>query len=329
MIVPKPRRFTPKRLILAGAAAGLLMCASAFGGLYAYADWYGINVLLRRGGTTWETVTSDSPNLSPSMRLALQNPSPAAAAGPFAWRQLAEGFDIAELPVIAAGTEVDRVLLARVDPTRFRFEVRNGAAGNKGLDDWMNELGAILVINGSYYARRGTPDTPFLSAGVQLGPREYDARHGAFVAADAGTSIHDLAAESWQAAFAGAHDAMVSYPLLLAADGSSRSKADRRWLANRSFVGQDRAGRIVLGTTTDAFFSLDRLGPFLRDAPLDLITVLNLDGGPVACQGVALGGYYRRFCGRWETQTTGDSIRVIGWRFGTWALPVVLAVVQK
>lgn len=84
MIVPKPRRFTPKRIILAVAAVGILTCASAFGGLYAYASWYGINVLLRRGGTTWETVTSDSPSLSPSMRLALQNPSPAAAAGPFA-----------------------------------------------------------------------------------------------------------------------------------------------------------------------------------------------------------------------------------------------------
>ena len=325
----KPQRFSPKRLLLAGAAAGLIACASAFGGLYAYASWYGVNVLLRRGGTTWQTVTSTSLKLSPSMRLALQDPPPAAVAGSFTWRPLAEGFDVAELPVSAGGAEVDRVLLARVDPTRFRFEVRNGAAGNKGLDDWMNELGAVLVINGSYYARQGTPDTPFLSAGVQLGPKGYDAQHGAFVAGAAGASIHDLASESWQAAFAGAHDAMVSYPLLLAADGSSRSKGDRRWLANRSFVGQDRAGRIVLGTTTDAFFSLDRLGPFLRDAPLDLVTVLNLDGGPVACQGVALGGYRRRFCGQWETQTTGDNIRLLGWPFGTWALPIVLAVVQK
>lgn len=323
------RRCTPKRLLLAGAATGLLACSALFGGLYAYAGWYGINVLLRRGGTTWQTVTISSPNLSPSMRLALQDPVPAAEAGPVTWRQLAQGFDVAEMPVIAAGTAVDRILLARVDPARYRFEARNEAAGNKGLDDWMAGLGAVLVINGSYYSRRGAPDTPFLSAGVPLGPKDYDARHGAFVAGNTAAGIHDLAAESWQAAFAGAQDAMVSYPLLLAADGSSRVRADRRWLANRSFVGQDRAGRIVLGTTTDAFFSLDRLGPFLRDAPLDLATVLNLDGGPVACQGIALGDYRRRFCGQWETQTTGDTIRLLGWRFGTWALPIVLAVVPK
>ncbi len=325
----KRRRYTPKRLLLASAVAGLFACAAVFVGLYTYAGWYGVNVLLRRGGTTWENVTANSRSLSPSMRLALQDTVPIAEAGPVAWRELGQGFEVAEMPVIAADKEVDRILLTRVDPTWFRFEVRNGAAGNKGLDDWMNELGAILVINGSYYARRGTPDTPLLSAGVQLGPTDYDARHGAFVATDTTASIRDLAAGSWQAAFTGAHDAMVSYPLLLATDGSSRAKADPRWLANRSFVGQDRKGWIVLGTTTDAFFSLDRLGPFLRDAPLDLATVLNLDGGPVACQAIALGDYHRRFCGRWETQTTGDTIRLLGWRFGTWALPIVLAVVRK
>jgi hypothetical protein len=322
-------RHRSRRRLFAGAAGGVLACALLFGGVYADSGWYGVNVLLRRGGTTWRTVTADSPSLSPSMRLALQDPVPAAQAGPVTWRELAQGFDVAEMPVIAAGAEVDRVLLARVDPARYRFGVRNGAAGDKGLDDWMANLGAILVINGSYYTRRGAPDTPFLSAGVELGPTDYDARHGAFVVTDAGVQIHDLAAESWMAAFAGAHDAMVSYPLLLAADGSSRARADHRWLANRSFVGEDRAGRIILGTTTDAFFSLDRLGPFLRAAPLDLVMALNLDGGPVACQGIALGDYRRRFCGRWETQTTGDDIRLLGWRFGSWALPMVLAVTPK
>ena len=122
---------------------------------------------------------------------------------------------------------------------------------------------------------------------------------------------------------------MVSYPLLLAPDGSSRADGDRRWLANRSFVGQDGAGRILLGTTKEAFFSLDRLATFLKAAPLGLTAALNLDGGPVACQAIAVADYRRRFCGRWETQTTGDRIKLLGWRFGSWALPVVLAVVPK
>ena len=32
------------------------------------------------------------------------------------------------LPAIANGTEIDRILLARIEPARFRFEVRNAPA---------------------------------------------------------------------------------------------------------------------------------------------------------------------------------------------------------
>ncbi len=71
---------------------------------------------------------------------------------------------------------------------------------------------------------------------------------------------------------------MVSYPMLIGSDGKGRADASK-WLANRSFVAQDVDGYIVLGTTVDAFFSLDKLADFLRQSPLKLKTALNLDGG--------------------------------------------------
>src|SRR5262249_58560781 len=143
----------------------------------------------------------------------------------------------------------------------------------------MKKTAALLVINGSYYARGGTPDTPLMSHGTSLGPREYDSRHGAFVASASSAKVVDLAQQDWHKAFAGATDAMVSYPLLVAEDGTSRAKGDRRWLANRSFVGQDEAGRIGLGTTQDAFFSLGAFGSFLKEAPLGLSRARQLGGG--------------------------------------------------
>jgi hypothetical protein len=138
-------------------------------------------------------------------------------------------------------------LLARIDPARFRFVVRNAPAGDKDLGRWLDDLKALLVVNGSFYAQRGTPETPLVSAGALLGPRDYDAKHGAFVTSPASVGIRDLAFADWRTALRGADDAVVSYPLLLASDGSSRAKGDDRWLANRSFVAQDRAGRIVVG----------------------------------------------------------------------------------
>ena len=65
--------------------------------------------------------------------------------------------------------------------------------GDRDLDDWMDALGATLVVNGSYFTRRGTPDTPFISAGIPSGPADYDARHGAFVASGSSAGVELVA----------------------------------------------------------------------------------------------------------------------------------------
>ena len=255
---------------------------------------------------------------------------PTAAVGEARWRPAADGFDVAELPALVDGTEVDRILLSRIDPARYRFRARADRPGIPRDRGWLDATGAVAAVNGSYFARDGRPDTPVLSGGAPLGPREYPARHGAFVAGTAGAQLRDLATTSWQAAFTGAQDAMVSYPMLIGADGASRAgHTDAVQLANRTFVAQDRSGRIILGTTTDAFFSLARLADFLRSAPLDLSLALNLDGGPVACQAVRLGQVDRDFCGRWETADHGGQVEVLGHVFGSdrrEGLPVALVV---
>jgi hypothetical protein len=315
------------RLLSRALIAAALGLAFTVGGLWLYAGSYGIHVLLRHGGTFWINVKTDDARLSPSMRLALRDP-PAASAGRFDWREVSPGFEVGELPVIAGGGEVDRVMLARIDPARFRFEVHNASAGDKDLDQWMAQLGAALVINGSYYSRYGTPVTPLLSARTLLGPENYPAKAGAFVASAAFVGIRDLAQEDWRAAFRGADDAMVSFPLLVG-PRPARQIPGSRWLANRSFVGQDKDGWIVLGTTSDAFFSLDRLGEFLRQAPLGLTLALNLDGGPVACQGIAINGFDRRTYGNWEVQVEGDDAKLLTRLYGTVAMPIVLAVFPK
>ena len=67
-----------------------------------------------------------------------------------------------ENAAIAGGRS--RVSCSRIDPSRFRSEVRNSLSGERDLQRWMKDLGAALVINGSYYSSH-TPVTPFLSNG--------------------------------------------------------------------------------------------------------------------------------------------------------------------
>jgi len=290
---------------------------------------YGLNVLLRRGGSYWIDVDRASPRISAAMRLALADHPPDPEPGSFTWREVAQGFEVAEMPVLGGGQEIDRMLLARIDPTRYRFVVRNAAAGDRDIDDWMRVLGAAMVINGSYYGLDGTPATPFVSEGIRIGPDRYDGRHGVFAASNGTAMIRDLARSDWREAFKGADNAMVSYPMLVAPDPEEYPIARSKWLANRSFVGQDASGKIIVGTTRDAFFSLARLAAFLRAAPLGLTLALNLDGGPVACQGIDVGGYKRVFRGEWESQEHLGRISLLRWPFGTVALPIVLAAIPR
>jgi hypothetical protein len=88
-------------------AFAMLSCAAAVGWFYSQYGAYSIDVLLRRGGSYWIAVPADSPRLPASMRLALRDPVPDVEAGPFNWKQPTEGFEIAELPVLALGQEVE------------------------------------------------------------------------------------------------------------------------------------------------------------------------------------------------------------------------------
>jgi hypothetical protein len=319
-----------KRIVLGAVAVGFFLALVVAGGLYLYAGLYGFNVVWKRGGSYWVAIVPDDPRISKSMQMALRTTPPRAQAGPFEWAPRENGFETSELPVLAEGEEVDRILLARVDPNKFRFEIHNAPAGGQELTDWMRILNASLVINGSYFARDGYPDTPLLSNGVASGPKDYQASHGAFVTSDEFTGIRDLQQADWRELFRQSRHGFVSYPLLIG-PGPSRIRADWRWLANRTFVGQDSAGRIVIGTTKEAFFSLDRLAEFLKQAPLDLSLALNLDGGPVACQGIAVKAFTRGFCGDWETKFEDGQIKLLRSVLGSrrWGLPIVLAVLPK
>ena len=182
----------------------------------------GVNLLVRYGGTFWIPVHAGDPWVPNSISAALQDKPPAVTAGPFQWKEIAPGFEAAELPVVGGSIEVDRVLLARINPVRYRFAVHNAPMENNNLDAWMDKLGAALVINGSYFSRGGTPDTPTVIDGVLRGPATYTASHGAFVASSGHAEIRDIAGADWHPFLNGAEMAFVSYPLLLAADGTNR-----------------------------------------------------------------------------------------------------------
>jgi hypothetical protein len=255
-----------------------------------------------------------------------------AIAGPLTWSAPAPGFEAAEIAVLSGATEIDRLLVARVDPARFKFELHAAPEAARELADWVKVTGAILVINGSYFARDGQPATPVIARGQPMGPKAYGTKHGAFIVNANGPQVLDLSKRRWQDAFHGASEAMVSFPMLIGADGKSRAQnSDPLRLANRSFIGQDANGRIIVGTTKTGSFSLDRFADFLAVSGLNLTRALNLDGGPPACQAIKIGTFARSVCSNSETSSDAGQLRALGQLFGQrpWGLPIVLAVFPK
>ena len=57
----------------------------------------------------------DDQRLSPAMRLALKDTVPNVTAGDFEWKQIDQGFESTEMPVLSNGSEIDRIFLAGVD----------------------------------------------------------------------------------------------------------------------------------------------------------------------------------------------------------------------
>lgn len=304
-----------------------VVLAALFAFSYVYAG--GAVLYYATGGQGWPKVSTTDFRLSHAMRRAWETPPPAVRPGAFAWQALSPGLEIAELPVMAGKEEIDSIYLVRLDPAHYDFQVLNKSGRN--ISQWEQALpDAAVIVNGSFFGPNYEPDTPFISNGSALGPPSYDAKAGAFVAGASRTDVVDLTAGSgWQTAFNGTDNAMVAYPLLIGEDGKSHVQRNSRWLSNRTFVGRDSSGRIIIGSTREAFFSLTRLADFLIAAPLNLQVALNLDGGPVACQSVRAGGIHRKHIARWEAQEEDNVASLIHMPFGEGEMPIVLAAMPK
>ncbi|MGC4121628.1 MAG: phosphodiester glycosidase family protein [Myxococcales bacterium] len=266
----------------------------------------------------------------PWQALALGDPDTVPEAVAFEWTERLPGFETAVLPARLSGQTVDRIHLVRVDPARYSFEARHDEQRPANIDAWQERLGALAVVNASFYQMDYSPETPMKTGGALLGPRWKKTRHGAFVAREGAADVVDLLGANVQEAIAPFSEAVVSYPLLLDASGKVRAVRNPNWIASRTIVAVDGRGRILLGTTETGFFSLRRLGLFLKAAPLGLKVALNMDGGPPACMAVKAGGFEETIRGRWEgNDSTGEFQMFWGAEEVDWPLPNVIAAVPR
>ncbi len=264
------------------------------------------------------------------LRIAMQENVPMPTSSELRWELRSPGLETAELKLQVKDAVVDRMVLVRLDPQLYRFSVHWDTTATRKAEDWQRELGAAVVVNGAYF---GGPDhaplTPLRLSGKAAGPTNYQSTHGAFVVNGPHVDIIDLKDKEVFQTIGVFPEAMVSYPMLIGSGGEIRAVENKEWLASRNFVGLDKAGRVILGTTETGFFTLRRLGEFLKASPLELRIALNFDGGPLVSQVVRAGGFERSFHGTSEMTDGNDVLRAF-WHAhfeSHWTLPVVLVAV--
>jgi hypothetical protein len=266
----------------------------------------------------------------------IKHPKDVPASPVLRWETALDGLEFALAPVYFHGEYIDRMVLVRADPERFRVGVHFSKEA-KSISDWQKQLGAPVVINSSFYQNDPiAPTTPILSGGKPLGPEKYHSSHGAFLAEPAKKGrkrfvLRDYNKEQVNLKASGYTEAVVSYPSLIDGAGKVRAKPNPEWRADRTFIATDQRGRIVLGTTEGGFFSLNRLGRYLKAIEgLGLERALNLDGGPPACMCVRTENLEYLAMGRYESNdSAGREIFFWGPVEVVWPLPGVIALYPR
>jgi uncharacterized protein YigE (DUF2233 family) len=243
------------------------------------------------------------------------------------WSTLREGIEFASLrgdPWCRRGSSEIAVL--RLDPARVRLRVlhytRQPDHTPLSIVEWQRRTHALAVFNaGQYY-----PDLSYMgllvSDGEPISARLHPQFKAALVASprEGGRAAHvlDLNRHPLDPASPGWREVAQSFMLF---DGQGAPRIRKTDLvANRTVVGEDRHGRLVV-ITSEGGYTLWDFARLLQRAPLGLTHAMSMDGGYEAELCVSAGGFHYASFGRWKG--AGDAPEAPG---AVVPLPAVVAV---
>ena len=246
------------------------------------------------------------------------------------WNKLRDGVEFTLLrgdPWCRRGSS--EIAVMRLDPASVRLRVLHCSGQPEraplSIVEWQRRTAAIGVFNaGQYY-----PDFSYMGLLVSDGRSVSTRLHPRFKAAlvatpgDGGRIAHvlDLDRHPLDPAFPGWRDVAQSFMLF---DGPGEPRVRRTdQVANRTVVGEDRRGRIVV-ITSEGGYTLWDFARLLQRAPLDLTLAMGMDGGYEAELCVSAGAFHYASFGQWKG--AGDVSTAPG---ATVPLPAVVAVLTE
>ncbi|MFT5194812.1 MAG: hypothetical protein ACI9EW_000478 [Cellvibrionaceae bacterium] len=201
------------------------------------------------------------------------------------WSTVQTGLEMRSISVLDSQTNMvrEKLMILRLDPTQFRFDVGYSPGNPKTLQTWQQESGAILAINAGYF----TAD--YTATGLTIAQNQsFGSSYGPFagmvsINGDGPASNLDV---RWlrQAPYSPAENlwgAFQSFPILVHSGGTAAfpAESDNGDRSQRTVIGKDGSGRVILIVTTQGWFTLSEISSWLAQSDLALQIAVNLDGG--------------------------------------------------
>ena len=245
--------------------------------------WFALCLLIGvLGVTSCQTAVSPAP--TPLVPSPLRLPTPTirplipTATPDTGWVSVGEGMELREMRVLNENGRLrDQILLLRLDPSQYRFDIGYQPGTPLTLAQWQLQTDALLVVNGGFFTPEFIATGLIIIDGVASGS-SYGANAGMFAITDAGPQVISLAERPY-APDPALIDALQAFPMLVQPGGvvgyTEPGEANRR-----TVVAQDQNGRLLFIIAPLGGFTLADLSEWLvATADLGIDRALNLDGG--------------------------------------------------
>ena len=230
-------------------------------------------------GVTATPWPSKTPFIVPSA-LPERTPTPVDSG----WVNLSDGLERRQIHIAGPdGTRVETLFILRIDPAYHRFDVGYNPDQPRMLQNWQIESGALVVVNGGYYALvdERYPATGLVVSGGQIHGASYGSFAGMLAIGPSGPELRWLSQQPYDPAEP-LSAALQSFPILVKPGGFLGFSAEHEdyIAARRTAIAQDKSGRILFILAPTGYFTLHQFSLYLTKSDLALDIAVNLDGGP-------------------------------------------------
>lgn len=211
-------------------------------------------------------------NLRPTLTAISEGTEKPASA----WREIADGLQWRRL--LPNGDELAQLMVARIDPRKYRFRVVYREGRPLSLAGWRElEPEASVIINANFFDASHQALGLAVSDGQSHGSAYRD-RGGTFLIRNGEPAIVANRPGSLQSA-GGIEQAVQGFPMLVEHGRQTYFTTAGGERTRRTLIGVDRQGNVLLMVAPFLGLSLADLSAYLPTTDLGIDAAFNLDGG--------------------------------------------------